>query len=1024
MSLQAVAAQRVPADQLLHLVESSKGKSDAETAKLLADLELTERLTPATTERLMAGLPGQRARQALTALADASAFLEPPTAEIPATATPDAAAQRRILAQTVNYVGKMLPLLPNMFATRDTTRFENRPSPGLESSSENPLHQAGMSSVTVLYRDGREFVAAGETGGKPQLPDKGLTTWGEFGPILGTVLIDAARNTLAWSHWELSASGPQAVFRYSVPREKSHYDVRFCCIAESYGLEINEVRQRAGYHGEITVDPIDGSIRRLTVEADLEPGNPIARAAIAVEYGPVEIGGKTYLCPVRGIALANSPDLKALHDMLYPATAGGAPDGPPSLKKTSLATVADVPRQTLLNDIAFSQYHLFRADARVVTDTPGVAAATPVPAFEGAVASDTAPVPESPKPLSAAASGAAAPPASAEPEPPAASVAAPAESAELPEISVSESAGLPRDPTVASSATPGSEFTLHMNSRLVDVSVVALDKKGRPITNLKPEDFEIYDDGRKQEVRSFGTSGDATAAEPAQAAPAIQPAWSNRSTGPAAPGAPEGNTTILLFDAGHLANSDLGNAREQMRRFLKGLHPNDRAALYVMKAVGFQVLQEATTDHGLLDSQLASYRPSAQDQSSAQDEEARNRQKLETVHSVEDLLNVNGNAVNNLDPGTQTEALDVKLRDFGVDTGRDALSILATVARHLAAIPGHKSLVWVTSDNALADWNKMSVSIDKGSKFIEASALRTQEAMNNAHVSVYPLDASVLEAAVIDASIGRRNVELTPTYQMPPAVEKQIEGPEANAGVNVINTDQTRDMGAGRLTAQMQQDLHPIQGAFREVADATGGRIFRRSNDLVSEFNAVEADGRATYLLGFSPDQQADGKYHLITVKVNNRRDVTLRYRTGFQYDKEPASIKDRFLQAVWQPSDVSDIALSANSAATAKGAAIQLNIAANDLAVAQQQDLWADRVDIFLVERDDVSLHARVTGQALNLRLKPATYQRILHDGIPFNQRVQEKPETGSLRIVVVDENSGRMGSVTVPAAALPAKQ
>jgi hypothetical protein len=51
---------------------------------------------------------------------------------------------------------------------------------------------------------------------------------------------------------------------------------------------------------------------------------------------------------------------------------------------------------------------------------------------------------------------------------------------------------------------------------------------------------------------------------------------------------------------------------------------------------------------------------------------------------------------------------------------------------------------------------------------------------------------------------------------------------------------------------------------------------------------------------------------------------------------------------------------------------------------------------------------------------LKPSTYQQYLRDGIPFNQTVEVAPGVGSVRIVVLDENSGRMGSVTIPAAAL----
>jgi hypothetical protein len=54
---------------------------------------------------------------------------------------------------------------------------------------------------------------------------------------------------------------------------------------------------------------------------------------------------------------------------------------------------------------------------------------------------------------------------------------------------------------------------------------------------------------------------------------------------------------------------------------------------------------------------------------------------------------------------------------------------------------------------------------------------------------------------------------------------------------------------------------------------------------------------------------------------------------------------------------------------------------------------------------------------------LKPATYQELLTEGISFEQLVEKKQDNASVRIVVVDESSGRMGSVTIPAAALKAK-
>jgi hypothetical protein len=221
----------------------------------------------------------------------------------------------------------------------------------------------------------------------------------------------------------------------------------------------------------------------------------------------------------------------------------------------------------------------------------------------------------------------------------------------------------------------------------------------------------------------------------------------------------------------------------------------------------------------------------------------------------------------------------------------------------------------------------------------------------------------------------------------------------------------------------MQQNLHPIQAAAQKMAEATGGRVFGRSGDIASNLNKVIADGRAAYLLGFTPDTPADDQYHALTVNLSGPRGVTLHYRTGYEYAREPSTLKERFQRAIWQPLDESEIGVRASPVAASEGATLKLKIAGNDLALKQQDANWVDKLDIFLVQRDDEGIHAKVTGQTLSLKLKPATYAKLLQEGIPFDQYIEKKPEAGSVRIVVVDENSGRMGSVTIPTAALRRK-
>jgi hypothetical protein len=68
-------------------------------------------------------------------------------------------------------------------------------------------------------------------------------------------------------------------------------------------------------------------------------------------------------------------------------------------------------------------------------------------------------------------------------------------------------------------------------------------------------------------------------------------------------------------------------------------------------------------------------------------------------------------------------------------------------------------------------------------------------------------------------------------------------------------------------------------------------------------------------------------------------------------------------------------------------------------------------------------ALNGVVENGRATLALKPVTYQRALGEGIPFDQLVASKQDSGTVRIVVVDENSGRMGPVTVPDTAFNEK-
>ena len=185
--------------------------------------------------------PGERSRAALVAVADRSAFLALPPADIPAAAPPDLAVRQQMLSRMVEYWTKTMLQLPDFSATR-TTILYGEPPPKEDTwkivTSDQSLHAIETSNTAVLYRDGKEVLDAGSRNGKKKSPrENGLDTQGTFGPILAVIFhgFSGAHSEFVWSHWEQGADGLQAVFRYVVPQTASHFEVSFCCLADPDG---------------------------------------------------------------------------------------------------------------------------------------------------------------------------------------------------------------------------------------------------------------------------------------------------------------------------------------------------------------------------------------------------------------------------------------------------------------------------------------------------------------------------------------------------------------------------------------------------------------------------------------------------------------------------------------------------------------------------------------------------------------------------------------------------------------------
>ena len=94
---------------------------------------------------------------------------------------------------------------------------------------------------------------------------------------------------------------------------------------------------------------------------------------------------------------------------------------------------------------------------------------------------------------------------------------------------------------------------LRVDTQLIDVPVVITDKSGKPILNLKQNNFVIYEDGKKQEVADF-----------------------------AATNAPF--EVALLLDTSGSTRSDLGLIQRAAENFINSLRPGDKVSIIAFKS--------------------------------------------------------------------------------------------------------------------------------------------------------------------------------------------------------------------------------------------------------------------------------------------------------------------------------------------------------------------------------------------------------------------------------------------------------
>jgi VWFA-related protein len=460
----------------------------------------------------------------------------------------------------------------------------------------------------------------------------------------------------------------------------------------------------------------------------------------------------------------------------------------------------------------------------------------------------------------------------------------------------------PAKPAATATQTPvATTPVISTESRLVLVDTVVTDKKGHYVTDLKQDDFKVYEDNKEQPISSFSFGAD----------PAIQ-------------NASQRHYMVMFFDTSSMSEiGDEMQARQAAVKFIENNAGEDRLIAVVNFGGALVIRQNFTTNAELLKAAVEST----------------------TGSQIASNQQATGAAVVAMAGAPSISSAEA---DFGA---RTMLLSIRSLAKNLRGVPGRKILVLFTAGFPLTTENTSELTA-------------TIDACNKANVAIYPLDVRGLMAPMLgapgpgkgpgSASVqpdqldhqGRRalasvrdgNQTMQPrlvssSFREEALLEPQHTGGGGGGGTGGGHsgggvggsggTGGTGGTGGGHsgsggtgstgggggkaggtaggtapvspytsyynnpmnqpqvLLPKIPTSATDNQQVMQMLADGTGGFTIYNTNDLLGGLQRIAQEMNQFYVLGYVPAVSQEGSCHTLKVKTD-KKDLQVRSRSGY----------------------------------------------------------------------------------------------------------------------------------------------
>jgi VWFA-related protein len=556
---------------------------------------------------------------------------------------------------------------------------------------------------------------------------------------------------------------------------------------------------------------------------------------------------------------------------------------------------------------------------------------------------------------------------------------------------------------------PPAQPTFQVSVSYVDVDVTVTDLQGNFVTGLTRDDFQLFEDDKPQKIDAFSyVELPIERPDPFLLAgrPVRADVRSNRDIS-------SGRVYVIVLDDLDVSPLRTAQVRKSAREFIEQrFGPHDMAAL-VSTSGRTDAAQEFTSDPALL---LA-----AVDKFVGRRLQSAEVQRIDAYYQSQLLSGLNQQTQTGQEVPNPITNIESSFDPSEQERGQRALGVLNTVkslSEFLAGVRGRRKALLLFSEGL--DYPMAGVfESHRGSEIIAA----TRDAMNaaaQANVNFYALDPRGLIGMTTDF----------------------VDDMTKAGAPDYMGMDSTKPSGTPYSGQQaLLDDLRLTQDSLRTLAEGTGGFAAVDTNSLENAFDRIVQSNSRYYLLGYTPpNHPRDGRFHHIEVRLNrpglkavarrgypspsgmtveerklddlNRR--ARESRTGGAPDTSP-ELRAALNSPVQQPGlTLSVQAVPFKNTPKEASVALAVELDGSQLQFAQQPNaLFADSLELSFFALNEDGKPQRGTRMALNLAVRPDTYQRMKTLGIRFNSRTAFAAGRYQLRVGARDPLAGKTGTV-----------